>query len=69
MIRKDISTFLNTTNPRWPPYCSKYVTRFLKTTEKKRKWAVTISLLNLKCNFWQNPWSLELTEISNILLY
>ena len=30
MIRNDISTFLNTNNLRWPPYCSDYVKQSLK---------------------------------------
>ena len=33
MIRNDISTFLNTKNPRWPPYCSDNVKRSLKNTK------------------------------------
>ena len=33
MIRNDISTFLNTKNPRWPLYCSDYVKRSLKKHE------------------------------------
>ena len=34
MIRNDISIFLNTKNPRWPPYCSEYVKRSLIKTKK-----------------------------------
>ena len=34
MIRNDISTFLNTKNPRWPLYCSDYVKRPLKKNTK-----------------------------------
>ena len=56
-IRNDISTFLNTINPRWPPYCSDYVKRSLKKT---RKYEISMSLLNLKCIFWPNPWNLAL---------
>ena len=65
MIRSEICTFLNTKNPRWPPYCSEYVKRSLK----KRKYEVTISLLNLKCILWPNPWDLALIWVTNILLY
>ena len=36
--------------------------------KKTRKYEVTISLLNLRCIFWQNPWNLALILISNILL-
>ena len=64
MIRNDISTFLNTKNPRWPPYCSDYVKRSLKN-----KYEISISLLNLKCIFWPNPWNITLIEITIILLY
>ena len=45
MIRNDISDFLNTKKPKWPPYCSEYV----KQSLKKRKYEVTILLLILEC--------------------
>ena len=51
MIRNDISTFLNTKNQDGRPN----VLIMLNDLLKKRKYEVTISLLNLKCIFWAKP--------------
>ena len=66
MIRNNISTFLNTKNPRWPPYCSDYVKRSLKKT---RKYEISISLLNLKCIFLAEPMESRTYLDDHILLY